>query len=245
MPKVDTRYNDLIFGVHPILEVLKAKQRKMISIYTTKPVPKCWPEVEKNLPKRPINIQYVDKHILTRMAGTEDHMNILAWVSSFPFRKKMFEPEKAPLILLLDSIQDVRNLGAIIRSAYCANFDGIVMCRGKSAPLTAAAIKASAGLAEHMPIYVASSIGNAISELKKSSYNLFMATLDPAGKDARDVPFTRPSCLVIGNESHGISKDVQKKGMLVTIPQRSKNISYNASVAAGIMMFLASYSKQS
>lgn len=231
--------NELIYGAHPIAEALKAGQRKLISIFTTKPLPKAWDRIKNLLPQRPVNTQYVSREILTRMTGSSDHMGIAAWFSPFPFRKNMFTPDKMPMILLLDGVQDVRNLGAILRSAYCTGIDGVVLCKGHAAPLTPAAIKASAGLAEHLAIHVAPSLGHAINEIKKNGYNMYAAVLD--GKDARTVTFNRPTCLIIGNEETGLSAAGRSAGEAITLPQRTPDISYNASVAAGILMFLVAY----
>ncbi|MBD3231449.1 hypothetical protein GF322_02185 [Candidatus Dependentiae bacterium] len=229
---------DMIFGAHSIIELLKAKKRKLYSIYTTKPLPKSWHRIEKYLPKNIPNIQYVSKNVLDRMAGTTDHMGIVALVSPFIYRKKVFVSEKHSFILLLDSIQDVRNLGAILRSAYCTNVTGVVMCKKGGALLNATAHKSSAGLVEHLEIYLAASIQSAVFELKKAGYQFYMAVLD--GKDAIKINYSEPLCLVIGNEAVGISKSIQKEGILITLPQRRSNISYNASVAAGILLFLIS-----
>ena len=231
---------DIVYGVHSIIELLKAKRRRLVSIYTTKPAPKVWHRIEKYLPKSIANIQYVPRHVLNRMASTSDHMGIVGLVSPFPYSKKMFDPNKKPFVLLLDSIQDVMNLGAILRSTYCTGVDGVVLCKKESAPLNAAAHKASAGLVEHLDIYLAASTQEAVSELKKAGYNLYMAVLEN-GKDATTIDYKKPACLVIGNEAVGISKLVQKQGQLITLPQRSADISYNASVASGILLFLISH----
>lgn len=230
---------DLVYGVHSLIEVLKAKKRKVFSIYTIKPLPKSWQKIKKYLPKFIPNIQYVSKDILTRMAGTSDHMGIVALVSPFKFSAKLFDTQKKPFILLLDSIQDVRNLGAILRTAYCIGIDGIVLSKKESAGLNASTHKASAGLVEYLDIYLASSMQSAILELKKSGYNFYMAVLEN-GNNATEVKYKKPLCLVIGNEATGISKGIQKEGELITLPQRSHDISYNASVAAGILLFLIS-----
>ncbi|MFH1254552.1 MAG: RNA methyltransferase [bacterium] len=229
--------NDMIYGVHPIIEVLKAKKRKVISIYTTKPLPEGWERIKAYLPQRSPMIQYVSKQVLDKMTGTADHNNIIAWVSPFKYSSKMFSPDSKPFILMLDGIQDVRNLGAILRSAYCAGVDGVILCKKGSAALTPASFKASAGLAEHLSIYVAPSAAYAAQEAKNAGYNLYMAVLD--GKNATEVEFKRPLCLIIGNEAVGISKNIQSLGEKITLPQRTADISYNASVAAGILMFLA------
>ena len=234
--------HELIYGIHPIIELLRAKKRKLISIYTTKPLPKAWDRIKSYLPKSIPNTQYVSRSILDRMACSPDHMGIVALVSPFKFRQKMFDSAKQPFILLLDSIQDVHNLGAILRTAYCTGVTGIVLCKKQAAPLTAAAIKVSAGLAEHLDIYIAPSLKHAVQEAKQSGYNLYMTVLDN-GKNAMEVTYKKPMCLVIGNEAIGISKDVLNDGELITLPQVDPDVSYNASVAAGIFMFVLSQSK--
>lgn len=230
-----TRQGELIFGAHSIIEMLQAKRRKLLSIYTTKQLPKAWDRIAKYLPKHVPNIQYVERNVLDRMAGTPDHNGIIAWVTPFKFAEKIFSPAQAPFVLVLDSLQDVRNVGAVLRSAYCTGVDGVVMCKSKSAPLSPATHKASAGLAEHLKIYQTSSMNHAVAELKKQGYNVYMAVLD--GADATKVEYKTPCAVVIGNEATGIGPEVKKMGTAITLPQRTPDISYNASVAAGILMF--------
>ena len=234
----NTPTGDIIFGIHPIIELLKAKKRKLIALYTTKPTPKEWASIERLMPVYPVRIQYVEREILHRMAGTTDHQGILALVQPFPFYGKPFDPKKQKFIVLLDAIQDPRNLGAIIRSAYCTGVDGIILCKNNSAPLNGTAFKASAGLAEHSAIRVVASPQAAIEELKSAGYTIYLALLE--GEDARVSAFTMPLCIVIGNEAIGITKALHKAGTAVTLPQKSPDISYNASVAAGLLLFLAS-----
>ena len=227
--------NELIYGAHPIIELLKAKKRKIVALYTTKPLPSAWDRIKPYLPKPMPNTQYVPRDVLDRMAGSTEHMGVLAWVTPFKFTSTPFDPAKKPFILLLDAVQDVRNMGAILRSAYCTGVTGVVLCKSKSAPLTAAACKAAAGLVEHLDIYLAPSVKAAVIELKKAGYNFYMAVLD--GQNAAKVQYKGPLCLVIGNEAVGISKDVKALGQAITLPQLTPDISYNASVAAGILLF--------
>jgi len=227
---------DLIYGPHAIIEMLKAKKRRLMSIYTTKPLTKAWDRIKKYAPTSIPNIQYVTKDVLTRMAGTDEHSGVIALVSPFKFVSKVFSPKEKPFILLLDSVQDVRNLGAILRSAYCTGITGIVLCKKGGATLTPAVYKISAGLIEHLDIYIAASMSEAIFDIKRAGYNLYMAVLDN-GKNALEVEYKKPVCLVIGNEEVGISKESQKHGELITLPQVRPDVSFNASVAAGILMF--------
>lgn len=227
---------ELLYGVNPILELLKAKRRKLIALYTTKPVPESFAKIEPYLPKYPYALQYVQREVLHRMVGVSEHQNFVAWVQPLPTRKKMFNPIEQPYIVLLDGIQDTRNLGAIIRSAYCTGANGIILAKRDNAPLNAATYKASAGLLEHMEIYVTSSSGAAIQELKKAGYTIYLATFE--GQNATQVTYASPLCIVIGSEGAGISKSLWNSGTHITLPQCSKDISYNASVAAGILFFI-------
>lgn len=227
---------ELIYGINPLLEVLKAKRRKVISIYTTRPTPKAWAKIEKLLPERAVPIQYVSRDVLTNMVKTSDHQNIVAWVQSFEFRGKVFDPARHKFLVLLDGIQDTRNLGAILRSAYCTGVDGVVLSKKGAAPLNAAAFKSSAGLAEHLEVYQATSAMTAAQELKAAGYNIYLAAF--GGQNALSTEFKQPLCMVIGSEGEGINPNLLKMGTQVTLPQRTPDISYNASVAAGILLFL-------
>lgn len=227
---------DVVYGVHSVLELLTAKRRKVSMVYTTKVEIKAWPKIQKLLPAY-IPIQFVGRDVLEKMSGSAEHQGIVLVTTPFPFEKTMFSPDKYPFLILLDSIQDVRNLGAIIRSAYCTGVDGIVLCGRNSAPLTPAAIKASAGLAEHARIFIAPTIGQAMIDLQAKGYHIYLATLG-SGENAYTTSYQKPAVLVIGNEEMGVSKETLSRGTRILLPQRRADISYNASVAAGILLFL-------
>ncbi len=230
-----TSKGELIYGMHPVLELLKARRRKVISIYTTKPTPKQWTLIERLMPRYPVQIQYVARDVLNRMAQTNEHQGVIAWVQEFPFRKKSFDAKKYPFLVMLDNIQDPRNVGAILRSAYCTGALGVIMTTRKSAPLSAVAIKASAGLAEHLEIQLVTSGQQALQELKDAGYSIYLAALH--GENAINVSYDMPLCIVIGNEAIGIEKPLLRYGKIVTLPQKEADLSYNASVAAGILLF--------
>lgn len=234
--KTKEKINEFIYGIHPIIELLKAKRRRLVIIYTTKPTPKAWTKIAPLLPKG-MQIQYVTSDVLDRMSGGTEHQGVIAYATPFVVRKKFFDPAKQPLLLMLDGVQDVRNLGAILRSAYCTNVDGIILIKKGGAPLSAAALKASAGLAEHIDIMIMTSAKSAIVELKKAGYNSYLAVLG-AGENAATLDYKTPLCIVIGSEATGISSDIRADGTLITLPQKRPDISYNASVAAGILLFL-------
>jgi 23S rRNA (guanosine2251-2'-O)-methyltransferase len=232
---------DYIYGINPLIEVLKAKKRKVRKILTLKQRPKRWGEIQTLLPKYPVEIISKSRAELTTLSGTSDHQGVVAVVQPFSYRTKSFSSEKYPFLLMLDGIQDVRNLGAILRSAYCTGVDGIILSTKNSALVTATTFKASAGYVEHMSIYLSSSLSSTAQELRSIGYTLYLAGF--GGTDALSVSYTRPVCLVIGAEGKGISQQLFSYGTTVTLPQRSKEVSYNASVAAALLLFIASYYK--
>lgn len=230
---------EVLYGVHPIVECLKAGKRRVLSVYMTKPEPKGWARIRPHLPVRKPNIQYVPRDVLTRLAGSPDHMGVLAYVQPFSYSSKSLNAKTAPRVLLLDGIQDVGNLGAILRTAYCTNVDAVIVTRKGCASMTAAVFKASAGLAEHLPIHLVPSLPHALKELKSMGYTLYM-TVASGGQCATQTTFATPMCVVIGSEERGIDVSVRASGVQLTLPQRDTS-SYNASVAAGIFLFLTAF----
>jgi len=230
--------SEVVFGAHPIIELLKAKKRKLYTIYTTNPKPKVWSKIVNILPKY-TNIISVTKNKLDSLSDNQEHQNLVGLASPFVIRKKFFSPSIHKFVLLLDNIQDTRNLGAILRSAYCTGVTGVILTTKNSAPITAATIKASAGLIEYLEVYQTNTAASAINLLKENKYNIFLATVDNS-KSATSIKYELPICLVIGNEATGISKNILKSGQHITIPQVQSNVSYNASVAAGILLCLMS-----
>lgn len=225
----------LIYGVHPVLELLRAGRRKIYTIYTTKPAPKIWSTIERLLSNF-TQVKFVSKDLLNKLAGTIDHQSIVAFAGPVIIRKNFFDPGKYPFIVMLSEIQDPRNTGAILRSAYCTGANGVVLTSKNSAPLNSVAIKSSAGLAEHLEVYQTQTGTTGISELKSAGYNIYFAAL--GGKHATKVKLESPLCLVIGNEATGVNKNLLKYGEILTLPQKESEISYNASVAAGILLFM-------
>ena len=242
MIKKINKDQEIIFGAHPIIELLKAKKRKIHEIYTIKPQPKAWNQIAHSLPNY-VKIHYVTKDALNKLAGTDDHQSIVAIAGQLPIRKKFFDSKKEKFILMLDGIQDTRNLGAILRSAYCTGVSGVIITTKNSAPISGSVLKASAGLAEHLEIYLAPTPQAAILELKKAGYAIFLATIEKS-HNVLNLEFNLPLCIVIGNEATGISKNILGSGQHITLPQKTADISYNASVAAGILLFLVSTKNQ-
>lgn len=227
---------ELIYGIHPIIELLKAKRRKLLNIYTTKPEPKAWPEIVKRLPSY-TKVAFVTREALANIAQTTDHQGVVGFAAPFVFRKKQFDPAREKFLLLLDGIQDPRNLGAILRTAYCTNVDGVIITQRSSAPLNAVALKSSAGLAEHLEILMLPSAISGAQSLVQQGYALYLTALHQKSQNALTATYKEPLCICIGSEGTGISRELIALGTPIILPQKVSDISYNASVAAGIILF--------
>jgi 23S rRNA (guanosine2251-2'-O)-methyltransferase len=142
-----------------------------------------------------------------------------------------------PLILILDSIQDPRNLGAIIRNAECAGVDGILVTKHNSASLNETVLKASAGATEHSKICLVNNLVNAIKILKDNGFWVMGASLGES-KDYSSIDYKIPVAVIIGNEEKGIRRlTADNCDFLIKIPMKGKIQSLNVSVAAGIILF--------
>jgi len=142
-----------------------------------------------------------------------------------------------PLILILDSIQDTHNVGAILRTAECSGVNGIIVTKHNSAPINATVVKTSAGATEHVKIAQVNNLANTIKVLKENGFWIVGSSLDNA-KLYTEVDFTIPIALIVGNEEKEIRKlTADKCDFLVKIPMAGKLQSLNVSVATGILLF--------
>jgi 23S rRNA (guanosine2251-2'-O)-methyltransferase len=142
-----------------------------------------------------------------------------------------------PLILILDSIQDTHNVGAILRSADCSGADGVIITKHNSAPINETVVKTSAGASEHVKISQINNLAQAIDELKQNGFWIVGSYLEGA-KDYTTVDYKIPVALIVGNEEKGIRKlTADKCDHLVRIPMKGKIQSLNVSVATGILLF--------
>ena len=173
---------------------------------------------------------------------TANHQGIVAYTAGVEYCEVAdilalaAEKGEKPFVVVLDGVEDPHNLGSIIRSADCAGVHGVILGKHRSAPVTAAAVKSSAGASEHMLIARVVNISAALEELKAAG--LWIAGADMAGESMYKQDMTGAFALVIGNEGEGLSRLVKERcDYLVSIPMRGHVDSLNAGVAAGILLF--------
>ncbi len=145
--------------------------------------------------------------------------------------------EKFPLVLILDSIQDTHNLGAILRSSECSGVSGVVITKHNSAPVNQTVVKTSAGASEHIKICAVNNLAAALKQLKDEGFWIIGSSLANS-KNYTEVDYKLPVALVMGNEEKGIRRlTAENCDILVQIPMKGKIQSLNVSVATGVILF--------
>jgi len=186
--------------------------------------------------RRGVRTESVDRATLDRLAGSPQHQGAVALLPGFPY-VAIEQVLGAPSALLLDGIQDPRNLGAILRVARAAGVGGVVLPRDRSSPVTPVAVAASAGLALGLPIARVTNLARAMEAFKDAGF--WLIGLVPEGGsrlDRLEMP-TRPA-LVVGSEGEGVRPLVRRAcDFLVTIPMVPGVESLNVSVATGIALY--------
>jgi RNA methyltransferase, trmH family, group 3 len=233
---------NLIFGMHPLLEALEAG-REIDKILLKRGLRS--EEVSRITAlarERTIPLQIVPEERLTRLTRKQ-HQGVIAFISEIEYTPletlipMLYEAGRSPFVLLLDGLTDVRNFGAIARTAECAGVDALIIPERGSVTVTADAIKTSAGALHRLPVCRVSSIMSAVSLLQTSGLKIVAAS-----EKARDVytetELRLPLGLVLGAEDEGVSEEVLRRAdHIVRIPQVGAIGSLNVSVAAGILIY--------
>jgi 23S rRNA (guanosine2251-2'-O)-methyltransferase len=189
-----------------------------------------------------IPIQFVPLEKLNRVTY-KNHQGAVAFVSEVAFHQiehiipALYEEGKVPYILILDEITDVRNFGAIVRTAECAGVHAIVVPEKGSAPVNSDAMKTSAGALNSVPVCRVKSLNQTVSFLKNSGIQVFGAT-EKATTPYYSAHYDMPVALIMGSEDMGISPVLLKTAdHLIRVPLYGTIASLNVSVAAGIVLF--------
>ncbi len=187
--------------------------------------------------KKNIRVQFVDRAALDRESVTKHHQGVIAYTTDFEYSDLYdFVEKEESLIVLCDGVEDVHNLGSIIRVAECAGADGVVIPAAKGASVTEAVVRISAGAAEHIGVAKVPSVNWAIDALKKSGYWIY--ALEAGGESIYREKLTGKVALVVGGEDSGVKRLTREKcDKTLSIPLFGKVNSLNASVALGIAVY--------
>ena len=233
-----------IFGFHSLEAILNSSPELILSVFVQNGRrDRRMQDLLTKLENQKIKYSSTDKNILDRLAKGELHHGVLAEITlpTLPGQDKLIEHIKHysinPLILILDSIQDPRNLGACLRNANAAGVDCVVVNKDRSAPINALAHKTSAGAINQIKIFQVTNLVRTIKELQKNG--IWVLGLDGLSNNSLyKANLCEPIALVMGSEGKGLRKLVKTScDELVSIPMMGNIESLNVSVAAGIALF--------
>ncbi|NLW42643.1 MAG: 23S rRNA (guanosine(2251)-2'-O)-methyltransferase RlmB [Tissierellia bacterium] len=232
-----------IYGRNPVIEVLKSGG-DIDKIYMLKGADEGSIKKILSMAKEAgVVVTRVDERKLSDMAGHVNHQGVVAMVTDFEYSTideildYAKEKEEEPFVLILDSIEDTHNLGAIIRTAEASGVHGVIIPKRRSAMVNDTVYKTSAGAVEYMKVARVTNIARAIEELQEKGLWIYGADME-GSEVYYDANLTGNIGLVIGGEDKGISPLIGKKcDVLVKIPMVGKVSSLNASVSAAILIY--------
>lgn len=235
-------HNDYIYGIHAVIEAIEAGK-----------------EIDKILVKKDIHSELAQRlHTLARehrivmqrvpvekinRYTRKNHQGVLAILAAVTYHRlehlvpQLYEDGRLPFLVVLDGITDVRNFGAIARTAECCGADAIVIPERGSVSVGGDAIKTSAGALHHLPVCREHSLRGAVSFLRDNGYSIVAAS-EKSDVNYTQADYSTPVAVVMGAEDVGISPEVLELcDSMVSIPMFGRIGSLNVSVAAGVMMY--------
>ena len=231
---------NMLVGRNPIREAIKAGRDIEKLMIARGELSGSAREIVAKAHEAGIVVQEVDKSRLDALYKNHQGMIAFASAANYAELDDIFEAasakEEDPFVIVLDGITDPHNLGAIIRTAECAGAHGVIVPERRGVGLTPAAVKASAGACEYVPVVRVTNVNRTLEDLKSKGLWVFGASME--GEDAYHVDLTGPVALVIGAEGEGLSELTARKcDRLISLPMKGHIDSLNASVAAGVMMY--------
>ena len=229
----------LAYGIHAVVEALKSGRVEKVCVERGQKNPRIG-EILNLCREKHVPFSLKERAWLDRKSGGERHQGAICYISEMPMldvEEVLARAGSPGLLLVLDGIEDPHNLGAILRSAEVAGVDGVFLPQRRSAPLSAAAVRASAGASAHLRIARVGNTAQLLEQLKGAGF--WITGLDAgSGKTLWELDFTVPIVLVLGSEADGLHRLVKEKcDFLAAIPMRGKVNSYNVGAAAGIALY--------
>ncbi len=232
-----------IFGIRAIIEAIESNST-IDKVYLQKGLRgDLYFELEKLIKKNKISTSHVPVEKLNRLSKHNNHQGAVAKISPITFYdleeliEKKIDSGKTPLFIILDQLSDVRNFGAIIRTAECTGVDGIIIQKSGSAPVNAETIKTSAGAAFKIPICKVDHIKDAIFQFQAANISLVAAT-EKTETSIYDINLKQPLAIIMGSEYKGVSNSVLKiVDYKAKLPLLGEIGSLNVSVACGAFLY--------
>jgi 23S rRNA (guanosine2251-2'-O)-methyltransferase len=227
---------EIIYGLRPVVEALRSKRREVHEILDSVGDK----EISSEAAARGVPVKHVPRDRVEELARGGVNQGVVARVGPYPYsglEEILAVPD--PLVVVLDGVTDPRNLGAVLRVADGAGVSGVVVPKDRAAGVTPAAVKASAGASEHVPVARETNLRRALEKMKEAGFWVYAAEGGTASAYT-DLDLSGPIALVLGSEGRGVRRLVREGcDGAVSIPMRGVVSSLNVSVAAAVLLFEA------
>ena len=219
---------ELVYGRRAVREALRGRREVLELLATERAARDGWDRKPKIVPEKALN----------ELAGTRDHQGVVARVEPFRYADAYQLAAGEPLLVVLDQVTDPHNLGAVIRSTEGAGATGVILPAHRSARVTPAVARASAGAVEHLPVAVVPNLARYLNEVKGP--RLWVYAADAAGTPMAEADLSGGLSLVFGAEGKGLRPHVRRAcDAVVSIPLAGRVESLNVSVAAAVLLYEA------
>ena len=226
---------ETIYGVRPVIEALRGGRRKVIEVLDATGNA----QVAQAAKAAGVPVQNVSQQRVAELAAGGVHQGIVARVAPYPYVElEDLLSTPVPLVVVLDGVTDPHNLGAVLRVADAAGASGVVIPKDRAAGVTAAAVKASAGASEHVPVARVTNLRRAVDQMQRAG--LWVYAAEVRGTPYGDLDLTVPTGLVLGSEGRGVRRLVREGcDGAISIPMLGAVGSLNVSVAAALLLYEA------
>ncbi|MGJ1432041.1 23S rRNA (guanosine(2251)-2'-O)-methyltransferase RlmB [Sphingobacterium spiritivorum] len=241
--------NQMVFGIRAVIEAIDSG-KEIESLFVQRGLGgSLFLELKSLIKEHEIGFQQVPIEKLNRITR-KNHQGVIAVISPITYQKiedlipEIYEKGETPLILMLDGVTDVRNLGAIARTAECSGVHAIIVPKKGSAEINPDAIKTSAGALYKIPVCRHDNLGKVGKFLIDSGIQLVVST-EKTEESIYSVDYTAPTCIIMGAEDVGVSDDlIRISDHLAKIPMFGEIGSLNVSVSAGVVLYEAIRQRQ-
>lgn len=238
------RPDNMIYGLRPVLEAIRNGKEFEKIIIQKGLQGEIYRELDARLRANGLHAQYVPQQRLNFLCNG-NHQGVVAYLSLIEYNHIedllpcLFEEGKTPLLLIFDRVTDVRNFGAMVRTAECAGVDAVILPEQNSAPINEDAVKTSAGALLSVPVCREPNLKSTIHLLKASGVKVYAAS-EKASLEYTEADFTTPTAFILGSEENGVSPEYLKLcDERLRIPLLGSIDSLNVSVANGIFLYEA------
>ncbi len=235
---------NVIYGVHPVQEILRSVSDEIIRILVLKgKKDRDIEDIQKRALQRGVVVERADREFLNEIAGNRNHQGVICICRDYTYLsfEKLLDTCKGvkagSVVLIFDGIMDPHNLGSLIRTGYCFGVKGVIIPKDRAASVTPAVSKASAGAVQHVPVVQVVNLARAIDELKNQGFWIYGAEA-PSENDFNCFDYSGHIGVVLGSEGKGMRPLIRKKcDFLISIPMVGNFDSLNVSVAGGILLY--------